>query len=281
MLENLFPLGLAVFVLSAITPILTIKLKNKTSRLLSLVFGAFGSILLLAFSAEVILLDTSVTAFTYQITPPFQFTFFFIDRLSAFFIALITVVSLAVEIYSISYVEHGQGEGRKNLIVGFMNIFILSMVLVSTSSTMFSFLFFWEIMALTSFLLVMVEYEKKETLKAGMFYFVMTNLDTIFLFFAFLYLYVTTGTFNIQPITAQPLVTSVAFVFLFLGFGIKAGMIPFHKWLPYAHPASPSNISALMSGVMLKVAIYGLIRFILLMPLQMWWGLLILAMGTA
>ena len=77
------------------------------------------------------------------------------------------------------------------------------------------------------------------------------------------------------------MVTSIAFVFLFLGFGIKAGMIPFHKWLPYAHPASPSNISALMSGVMLKVAIYGLIRFILLMPLQMWWGLLILAMGTA
>ncbi len=280
MLENLFPLGLAVFVLSAVIPILTIKLKNKTSRLLSLVFGAFGSILLLAFSAEVILLDTSVTAFTYQITPPFQFTFF-IDRLAAFFIALISVVSLAVEIYSVSYVEHSHGEGRKNLIVGFMNIFILSMVLVVASSTMFSFLFFWEIMALTSFLLVMVEYEKKETLKAGMFYFVMTNLSTIFLFFAFLYLYVTTGTFNIQPITAQPLVTSVAFVFLFLGFGIKAGMIPFHKWLPYAHPASPSNISALMSGVMLKVAIYGLIRFILLMPLQMWWGLLILAMGTA
>ena len=105
MLENLFSLGLAVFVLSAVTPILTIKLKNKTSRLLSLVLGAFGSILLLAFSAEVILLDTSVTAFTYQITSPFQFTFF-IDRLSAFFIALISVVSLAVEIYSISYVEH-------------------------------------------------------------------------------------------------------------------------------------------------------------------------------
>ena len=136
-------------------------------------------------------------------------------------------------------------------------------------------------MALTSFLLVMVEYEKKETLKAGMFYFVMTNLSTVFLFFAFLYLYVTTGRFNIQPITAQPLVTSVAFVFLFLGFGIKAGMIPFHKWLPYAHPASPSNISALMSGVMMKVAIYGLIRFILLMPMESWWGMLILVMGTA
>jgi len=65
-----------------------------------------------------------------------------------------------------------------------------------------------------------------------------------------------------------------------LGFGIKAGIIPFHKWLPYAHPASPSNISALMSGVMIKVAIYGLVRFLLLLPLQPWWGILILAMGT-
>ena len=82
------------------------------------------------------------------------------------------------------------------------------------------------------------------------------------------------------PIRADPLITSVAFVFLFLGFGIKAGIIPFHKWLPYAHPASPSNISALMSGVMIKVAIYGLIRFLFLLPMQTWWGILILVAGT-
>ena len=68
--------------------------------------------------------------------------------------------------------------------------------------------------------------------------------------------------------------------FLFIGFGIKAGIIPFHKWLPYAHPASPSNISALMSGVMIKVAIYGLLRFVLLMPMELWWGILILVVGT-
>ena len=154
-----------------------------------------------------------------------------------------------------------------------MSIFIASMVLVVASYTMFSFLFFWEIMALSSFLLVMTEYEKKETQKAGMFYFVMTHLSTLFLLFAFLFIYSVTGTFDMQPIAANPLIASVAFVFLFLAFGIKAGIIPFHKWLPYAHPASPSNISALMSGVMIKVAIYGLIRFVLLMPMQMWWGL--------
>jgi hydrogenase-4 component B len=233
----------------------------------------------LAVSLQVILSAQSFSLFVYQIVPSLQFSFL-IDRLAAFFILLISIVSIAVGIFSVHYVEHGKHEGRKNLIVSFMNIFIASMVLVVASSTMFSFLFFWEIMALTSFMLVMTDFEKKETGKAGMFYFVMTQLSTVFLFFAFLFIYNSTGTFDIQPITASPLVTSVAFVFLFVGFGIKAGMIPFHKWLPYAHPASPSNISALMSGVMIKVAIYGLIRFLLLMPMDLWWGILILSMGT-
>ena len=209
----------------------------------------------------------------------FQFSFM-VDRLAAFFLALVSVVSVAVAIYSVQYVEHEEHEGRKNLIVALMNFFIFSMLLVIASFSMFSFLFFWETMALSSFLLVMTEFEKKETQKAGIFYFVMTHLSTLFLFFAFLFIYLQTGTFDMVAIRADPLIISVAFVFLFLGFGIKAGIIPFHKWLPYAHPASPSNISALMSGVMIKVAIYGLVRFILLLPMQTWWGMLILCAGT-
>jgi formate hydrogenlyase subunit 3/multisubunit Na+/H+ antiporter MnhD subunit len=108
----------------------------------------------------------------------------------------------------------------------------------------------------------------------------MTHLSTLFLLFAFIFIYTQTGTFDMNAMHAEPMITSVAFAFLFLAFGIKAGIIPFHKWLPYAHPASPSNISALMSGVMIKVAIYGLVRFILLLPMETWWGMLILSMGT-
>ena len=108
----------------------------------------------------------------------------------------------------------------------------------------------------------------------------MMHLSTLFLFFAFLYIYLQTGTFDMMQMHADPTVTSIAFVLLFLGFGIKAGIIPLHKWLPYAHPASPSNISALMSGVMLKVAIYGLIRFVLLLPMETWWGIIILTFGA-
>ncbi|MEK6900023.1 MAG: proton-conducting transporter membrane subunit, partial [Nanoarchaeota archaeon] len=90
-----------------------------------------------------------------------------------------------------------------------------------------------------------------------------------------------TGSLEIGPLYLPAQITSLVFVLLFIGFGTKAGIIPFHKWLPYAHPASPSPISALMSGVMIKVAIYGLIRFLLLFTEQkLWWGMLILIFGT-
>jgi hydrogenase-4 component B len=280
MLEILFPLSLALFSAAFALPLLASKLtKSKTPRQASLALICIGSVSVLAFALEIVFSNQNYSLLAYQITPTFQFSFF-VDRLAAFFLSLVGVVSVAVAVYSFPYVEHTEHEGRRNLIVSFMSLFIGSMLLVIASYTTFSFLFFWEIMALTSFLLVMTEFEKKETQKAGVFYFVMTHLSTLFLLFAFLFIYTVTGSFDMETIKADPLITSIAFVFLFLGFGIKAGIIPFHKWLPHAHPASPSNISALMSGVMLKVAIYGLIRFLLLLPMQTWWGILILAMGT-
>jgi hydrogenase-4 component B len=279
MLEILFPLSLVIFLVAAIISLLASKASGKAPRQASLACTVAASLAMLGFAFEIILSDGTYSLLAYQLTPTFQFSFM-VDRLAAFFLALISVVSTAVAIYSFHYVEHGEHNRRKNLTVAFMNIFIFSMLLVVASFSMFSFLFFWEIMALSSFLLVMTEFEKPETQKAGIYYFVMTHLSTLFLLFAFLFIYLQTGTFDMMAIRADPLIASVAFVFLFLGFGIKAGIIPFHKWLPYAHPASPSNISALMSGVMIKVAIYGLVRFILLLPMETWWGMLILIMGT-
>jgi hydrogenase-4 component B len=279
MFELFFPIGLVIFFVGLVLPLLASKTNSKMPRYVSFCCTVGASITLLIFSFEILFSANTYTALAYQITSTFQFSFL-VDRLSAFFLTLVGIVSIAVAIYSIQYVEHNPHKQRRNLIASFMNMFILSMVLVIASFSMFSFLFFWETMALSSFLLVMMDYEKQETQKAGIFYFVMTHLSTLFLFFAFLFIYVTTGSLDMQPLTADPIIVSVAFVFLFLGFGIKAGIIPFHKWLPYAHPASPSNISALMSGVMIKVAIYGLVRFILLLPLQTWFGILILIMGA-
>lgn len=252
---------------------------SKLARQTSLICIAAASLSILAFAAEVLLNGAVYSTVAYQIMSVFQFSFK-VDRLAAFFLALISIISFAVSLYSIVYIEHEKNTVKRNLIISLMSCFIFSMFLVVVSFSMFSFLFFWETMALSSFLLVMADYEKKENQKAGVFYFVMTHLSTLFLFFAFLFIHLQTGTFDMTPIRGEPLMLSVAFISLFLGFGIKAGIVPFHKWLPYAHPASPSNISALMSGVMIKVALYGLIRFLFLLPIEMWWGLLLLIAGS-
>jgi hydrogenase-4 component B len=137
-------------------------------------------------------------------------------------------------------------------------------------------------MSLTSFFLVMFDYEKKETQKSGLFYFVMTQMSTLFLMLAFIIVYNFTGSFDLKPVSdASPALQGVVFISLFIGFGIKAGIMPFHKWLPYAHSASPSNVSALMSGVMIKVAIYGLVRYLLnVLEPDLWWGVVILIFGV-
>jgi hydrogenase-4 component B len=280
MFETLFPISLTIFLIATLIALLGSKTEyNKTTRHTALVGAAVASVAMLVFAAEILLTDGTYSVLVYQVTSLFQFSFM-VDRLAAFFLTLISIVSVSVSIYSIQYLEHVEHEERKSIIVALMSFFIFSMLLVVASFSMFSFLFFWEIMALSSFLLVMTDFEKKETQKAGLFYFIMTHLSTLFLFFAFLFIYLQTGTFDMTAIRADPLITSTAFIFLFLGFGIKAGIIPFHKWLPYAHPASPSNISALMSGVMIKVALYGLIRFLFLLPMETWWGLLLIGFGA-
>ena len=136
-------------------------------------------------------------------------------------------------------------------------------------------------MSISSFFLVMYNWEKWKHRKPA-FLFCNDTVQHAFLFIAFLLIYRYTGTFDIGYTEALPqVVKSFAFMALVIGFGTKAGLIPFHKWLPYAHSAAPSNISALMSGVMLKVAIYGLCRFAfdVLQP-ELWWGFVLLAFGT-
>ncbi len=254
---------------------------ERTVRIVALGSTIIASILLAGVSLYT-LLSGVVFAFTaYQPFPDLSISFI-IDRLAAFFILLIAIVAGCVAVYSMEYVERLEGGARRNVLCAFTNIFILAMILVVASATTISFLFFWELMAASSFFLVMYEYTREETRKAGLFYFIMTQFSTLFVMLGILALSVQTGSFAISPLTASSPLVTIAFLALFAGFSIKAGIIPFHKWLPYAHPASPSPISALMSGVMLKIAVYGLIRFLLIVfhP-DIWWGILILAAGTA
>ncbi len=204
-----------------------------------------------------------------------------LDRLSSFFSALIAAVGICCAVYSMGYIEHGLSPRRRQLLVSLTAFFVLMMLLVVTSANLFAFIFFWEAMSIASFLLVMFEHEKAETQRAGLFYFTMTQLSTLFLLLAFFSIYRISGSLEIQAVTGiAPAAKNLIFAALFVGFAVKAGLIPFHKWLPYAHSAAPSHISALMSGVMLKVAIYGMVRFLLevLQP-ELWWGILLLLFG--
>lgn len=206
---------------------------------------------------------------------------FYIDRLASFFILIISLVSLCVAIYSLGYNNHLSSNERANLLSAFMGIFIFSMAGVVASANTFSLLFFWEIMALSSFFLMMNDYQAVFTQRAGVYYFVLTQLSTVFLMLMAVVMYIQNGSFELSLYGAPSGIQSLVFILAFLAFGIKAGIIPLHKWLPYAHSASPSNISALMSGVMLKVAIYGLVRFLMdVLSPEIWWGVVILLLGA-
>ncbi len=261
-------------------PLLLIRRSNPQVRHFSLWLHLLACALFLCLSLWVLITNQAFRFRLYEIIPGAGLSFA-IDRLAAFFIFLISIGALSAGIYSLRY-EHGESEGRKALMTSMMGVFVLSMLLVVTADSTFSLLFFWETMSVSSFFLVMFDHEQKLTQKSGLFYFIMTQLSTVFLLLGFILMYNATGSFDIRPLTGLTSgLKAVLFLSLFTGFGIKAGVMPFHKWLPYAHSASPSNISALMSGVMIKVAIYGIVRFVLLtLQPELWWGLVVLAFGS-
>jgi hydrogenase-4 component B len=210
---------------------------------------------------------------------------FYIDNLSAFFILIISVLALIVSIYSLGYMK--QFFYIRNVgYFGFLyNIFIVSMLLVVTSGQLFFFLIVWEVMSLVSYFLVVYENEKAEVQKAGRLYIIMTHMGTAFIVAAFVLIFKYTGSSelgNIDISKVPDIVKNIIFIFLVIGFGTKAGIIPLHIWLPSAHPAAPSNVSALMSGVMIKTAIYGIIRYIVIVmdAQHKWWGITILILGA-
>jgi len=278
---NLFIAGMVFLLSAAVLPLLFLRNGKRMLRYSSLISAFISCLLVVCASLPVVVYNLKIRFVIYTITYFFSITCM-IDRLSAFFIILIAVVSLSVIIYSFSYIEHMIENIKKNMIVCLICFFIVSMIMVVISLNMFAFLFFWEIMSITSFFLVMSEYEKAETKKAGLFYFIMTQLSTLFLIFGFMAIANISGSYNFENLDGvSSIAVNFIFVSLFIGFGIKAGIVPFHKWLPYAHPASPSNVSALMSGVMIKVAVYGIVRYVVdIAQPPLWGGIFILIMGT-
>jgi hydrogenase-4 component B len=213
-----------------------------------------------------------------------------IDRLSAFFVLVIAVSAIPASLYAIGYTHKYEGEASLAAMGIAFNLFLAAMVLVALARNALTFLVVWEAMSLMAYFLVMTEGERDDVQTAGWVYLAMAHVGLAALFIGFLLMTGATGTmqFDAWGAAAQalpPLTRDVIFVLLALGFGSKAGVVPLHVWLPRAHPAAPSHASALMSGVMIKLGVYGLVRigFDWLGGGPAWWGgaLLIVAALTA
>ncbi|MBI5562055.1 MAG: hydrogenase 4 subunit B [Deltaproteobacteria bacterium] len=213
-----------------------------------------------------------------------------VDALSGFFVAVVALLGLFVSIYSFGYVS-GLAEGRPvTSLVVFYCLFMAGMLLVLLSGDAYFFMISWELMAVSSYFLVCFEDESVEARRAAFIYLLVAHVGAVMILLAFGILagfaagFENFGGFTFQAMRGAhlpPMWASIAFLLAFSGFAAKAGVIPLHVWLPEAHPAAPSSVSALMSGVMLKTAIYGMIRvtFDLLHAGAWWWGGLVLCLG--
>ncbi len=208
-----------------------------------------------------------------------------VDALGAFFLLVIGSLTAPVAIYSQGYLRH---EPRIGVLMIFLPLFVLGMLGVVIADDAFSFMLFWELMSVSSWFLVTFEHTRAENRKAGFIYLLMAHLAGLLILGSFAVLYAAGGAFTFAAMRSaelSPLWASVAFLLAAFGFGTKAGVMPMHGWLPDAHPVAPSNASALMSGIMLKVAVFGFIRVIWDLlgsgDFQWWWGALVLAAGSS
>lgn len=207
---------------------------------------------------------------------------FKMDSLAAFFLVVIFMVCFVAAIYSFHYMADGERAMRVAVHYFFFSLLILSMALVVTAANIITFMLSWEMMSLSSFFLVIYNHESFENRRAGYLYFVFSHVGAMFIFAAFGVSYGYTGSFGFETLAALPETAKILiFIFSFIGFGSKAGVFPFHIWLPQAHPAAPSHISAVMSGVMIKTGIYGMVRMYVLLEFHTQvFGVILLSAGA-
>jgi hydrogenase-4 component B len=210
-----------------------------------------------------------------------------LDRLGALFLLLVASVGLLAAVYGAAYMA--EYDGRRSLrTFGFaFNAFLLGMSVVTCAANVFTFVLAWEVMAVSSYFLVMTEHDDRDTRQAGLWYAAMTHFGLVLLLPMFLLLAPSAGATTFADLRAgaavlPPVERNAVFLLALAAFGSKAGIIPLHVWLPRAHPAAPSHVSALMSGVMIKLGLYGFLRVVvdLLGGGPAWWGGLVLLAGS-
>lgn len=208
-----------------------------------------------------------------------------LDPLSAFFLLPTLLLSGLAAIYGLEYLAPFRASKSLGATWCAYDLLVASMALVLAARNGILFLLGWEVMALTSFFLVAFEHEKREVRRAGWTYLVATHLGTAFLLALFVLLAAQAGSYEFSDFARAASLSPILdllFLLAIVGFGTKAGFMPLHIWLPEAHPAAPSHVSAVMSGVMIKTGIYGLVRFLLLFPPPpLWWGWLLIGIGVS
>jgi formate hydrogenlyase subunit 3/multisubunit Na+/H+ antiporter MnhD subunit len=206
-----------------------------------------------------------------------------LDSLSAFFLLILGAAGAAISLFSAGYFRSSDGT-PPGLVCFEYHVFLAAMAMVLLADDAYLFMVAWEAMALASFFLVTTEHRIAEIRRAGFLYLLIAHVGAIGILLCFGVLQGGTGDYTFDGMRAAALYgawPAVAFFLALFGFGAKAGLVPMHVWLPEAHPAAPSPVSALMSGVMLKTAIYGLLRvtFDLLGAPAWWWGVIALSVG--
>lgn len=256
-------------------------------RLVTAVGGTIGSAAALVLALFVLLRGTP-----YQLTVPAILQVaggidFRIDALGAWFLLVVGAGGLPAAIYSTAYTVEYEGKASIRGLGAYFNVFLLAMSLVPCAGNVLTFLLAWELMSLVSYLLVMTEARQVETRLAGLWYIGMAEFGVLALLPMFLLLAPSTGQLSFEDLRTGASVLgpggrNVVFGLALIGFGSKAGLVPLHVWLPRAHPAAPSHVSALMSGVMIKLGIYGIVRvvFDLMGGGPPWWGGVLLAVGS-
>ncbi len=208
-----------------------------------------------------------------------------LDSLAAYFLLVIGAASAGISFFAAGYFRQGEGTPPGLLCLAY-HLFLASMAGVVLADDAYGFMVMWETMALSSYFLVTANHRVAEVRSAGYLYITMARVGAIAILMCFGVLQANTGDYTFANMRAQqlsPFWASVGFLLALFGFGAKAGILPLHVWLPEAHPAAPSPVSALMSGVMLNTALYGLLRVAMdLLQLRLWWwGALLLAAGLA
>jgi len=205
-----------------------------------------------------------------------------VDSLGALFLFAVFVLSALAAVYGLEYLRHYYGKKNIGSAWFFFNALVAGMVAVLVARNAILFLVAWEAMSVSSFFLVLFEGEKKNVAKAGLIYLIATHIGTLFLLVMFALLSAGSGSFDFTAwkAAAPGFMPSLIFLCALIGFGTKAGFMPLHIWLPEAHPAAPSHVSAIMSGVMIKTGIYGLLRVITFLGVPCaWWGYLLIGIG--